>query len=180
MSMVSVYRSVPSPQSDLYRYPRAPESIVLRSPGVEESKMSISSGVPPILSPSLKESSQPGPAPQYEASSSLALPKPAAAPFVTQLPKLDNIDPALKPISHLEVEDGKDRLAQPIQVSQPWNGGDSTMNVAAPSGHGPEILGEDHDDELADDLSNGEDADGGHSKFAGDAGDDKKKSKRFR
>ncbi|OKL62077.1 hypothetical protein UA08_02724 [Talaromyces atroroseus] len=179
MSMVSVYRSVPSPQSDLYRYSRAPDSIVLRSPGsqgVEESKMGLSTAAPSILAPSIKDSSQPGPGAQREASSSLALPRPAAAQFTTQLPKLENIDPSLKPITHLEVEDAKGQN----QVSQTWNGGDSTMSVAAPSSHGPDILGEENDEELAGDLSNGEDADGGHVKSAGDAGDDKKKSKRFR
>lgn len=190
MSMVSVYRSVPSPQSDLYRYPRASESSFLRNPGGqgEDSKMNFSSGGPPILSPSSEDALQPGTggdgvvsgggSGQHPAGLAISLPKPTTAQFVPQLPKLEDIDPSLKPVSHGEDEDAKDRVVQQNQMPQSWNGGESTSGPA-PSGREQETAGEENDEEFTEELSNGEEGDG-QGKSAGDAGDDKKKTKRFR
>lgn len=181
--MVSVYRSVPSPQSDLYRYPRASD-LCNRIQG-EESKMNLPAGIPSILSPPTEKSQHPVPGGdnvrQHEINQAIASPQPAGQ-FVPQLPKVDSIDPSLKPVSHL-LEDTKDRFTHhQNQVSQDWSGGDSTMNASGPTppGREPEIVGEENDEDLGEEFSNGEEAEGGHSKSGGDVGDDKKKTKRFR
>lgn len=180
MSMVSVYRSVPSPQSDLYRYPRASD-LCNRIQG-EESKMNLPAGIPSILSPPTEKSQHPVPGGdnvrQHEINQAIASPQPAGQ-FVPQLPKVDSIDHSIKPVSHL-LEDTKDRFTHhQNQVSQDWSGGDSTMNASGPTppDREPEIVGEENDEDLGEEFSNGEEAEGGHSKSGGDAGDDKKKTK---
>uniref|UniRef100_A0A093VCU6 Homeobox transcription factor phx1 n=1 Tax=Talaromyces marneffei PM1 TaxID=1077442 RepID=A0A093VCU6_TALMA len=183
MSIIGVYRSAPSPQSDLYRHPLAPvsDSIALRhsNQGAQESKMSLSSGAP-IFAPSaatpVKENapSSSGNA-QGESSSATVLPNPAeTGQFPSQFSNSNLFERAAVQVEKSEVVTEQNRPADS------WGAPGSNMSVSQNTqADEPESHGEENDDDLAEDFSNGEEGEGGQGRSAGDE-DNSKKTKRFR
>lgn len=185
MSIIGVYRSVPSPQSDLYRHPLAPasDSIALRhsSQGqAQESKMSLSSGAPifaPSATTTVKENAPPsGGNGQGESSSASSLPKLAeSGQFTSQFSNPNAFE-------RTAVQDEKGGVvSEQNQPTDSWGAHSSNLSAsqATHGGREPESHGEENDDDLAEDFSNGEEGDGGQGRSAGD-GDNSKKTKRFR
>lgn len=186
MSIVGVYRSVPSPQSDLYRHPLTPASdpIALRNAiqgQTQESKMSLSSGAP-IFAPSaatlVKDSaaSTAGNA-QGEPSGATTLPKPVeSGQFTSQFSSSDALE-------RTAIQDEKGGiLSEQNRPAESWgtHSGNMSASQVTQAGREHENHGEENDEDLGEDFSNGEEGDGGQGRSAGDGGDNSKKTKRFR
>lgn len=186
MSIVGVYRSVPSPQSDLYRHSLAPasDSIALRN-GIQgqaqESKMSLSSGAP-IFAPSaatpVRDSAASSAAnTQGEPSSATTLPKPVeTGQFSTHFASTNAFERAA-------VQDEKAGVvSEQNRQAESWGAHSSNMSASqtTQTGREHENHGEENDEDLGEDFSNGEEGDGGQGRSAGDGGDNSKKTKRFR
>lgn len=194
MSAVSVCRSVPSPQSDLYRYPWAStsESIIQRNSSqghVEEIKMSHPSGTP-MFSPSTsasvtKDNALLGPngngSGQHTSGSTVTLPQSeVSSQLGPPFSQPAGLGLTLNPVHHA-VDGGKDGIvAQQNQDLSGWNSRDGNMTASQPSqtGREPENVGEENCEDLAEEISNGEED--GQMKSPNDADDDKRKTKRFR
>lgn len=186
MSIIGVYRSVPSPQSDLYRHPLAPasDSITLRNAiqgQNQESKMSLSSGAP-IFAPSaatpVKDNAAPNPGnTQGEPSSATTLPKPLeSGQFASQFSSSNALE-------RTAVQDEKGGIvSEQNRLAESWDAhsGNMSASQATQAGREHENHGEDNDEDLGEDFSNGEEGDGGQGRSAGDGGDNSKKTKRFR
>lgn len=186
MSIVSVYRSVPSPQSDLYRHPLAPatDSIALRNAiqgQAQESKMSLSSGAP-IFAPSaatpVKDSAASSAGnTQGEPGNATTLPKPVeSGQFATQFSSSNAFGGSA-------VQDEKTgAVSEQNRPAESWGAHSSNMSASqsTQAGREHENHGDENDEDLGEDFSNGEEGDGGQGRSAGDGGDNSKKTKRFR
>ncbi|GAM33304.1 homeobox transcription factor [Talaromyces pinophilus] len=187
MSIIGVYRSVPSPQSDLYRHSLAPgsDSIALRN-GIQgqaqESKMSLSSGAP-IFAPSaatpVKDCAASSAAnTQGDPSGATTLPKPVeSGQFSTQFASTNAF------VERAAVQDEKGGVvSEQNRPAESWGARSSNMSASqtAQAGREHENHGEENDEDLGEDFSNGEEGDGGQGRSAGDGGDNNKKTKRFR
>ncbi|KAI7975569.1 hypothetical protein EIK77_005935 [Talaromyces pinophilus] len=187
MSIIGVYRSVPSPQSDLYRHSLAPgsDSIALRN-GIQgqaqESKMSLSSGAP-IFAPSaatpVKDCAASSAAnTQGDPSGATTLPKPVeSGQFSTQFASTNAF------VERAAVQDEKGGVvSEQNRPAESWGARSSNMSASqtAQAGREHENHGEENDEDLGEDFSNGEEGDGGQGRSAGDGGDNSKKTKRFR
>jgi hypothetical protein len=186
MSIVGVYRSVPSPQSDLYRHPLAPASdpIALRNAiqsQAQESKMSLSSGAPifaPSASTPIKESAASNAGnTQGSSSTATALPKPVeSGQFTTQFSSSNAFE-------RTAVQDEKGGVvSEQNRSAESWGAHSSNMSVSQPThaGRESENHGEENDEDFGEDFSNGEEGEGGQGRSTGDGGDNSKKTKRFR
>ena len=188
MSIVGIYRSVPSPQSDFYRHPlaSAPDSIALRNAiqgQAQESKMSLSSGptiyAPPAAATPVKDSasSNGGHLQDESRNATATLPKPVeSGQFTTQFHSSNAFE-------RVAVQDEKvGVVSEQNRPAESWATQNSNIRSSQTTQTRRESdpHGEEHDEDLGDDLSNGEEGDGGQGRSVGDGGDNSKKSKRFR
>lgn len=186
MSIVGVYRSVPSPQSDFYRHSLGPASdpIVLGHPipgQTQENKMSISSGASNFASSAVNPNkdtvaSSAGNI-QGEPNNSMTLPKPVESRQVTSQFSISNA------FERTAVQDEKDGVvSEQNRPAESWDAHSGNMSAlqTAHADYEHNNHGIENDEDLGEDFSNGEEGDGGQGKSVGDGGDNGKKTKRFR